>query len=224
MKTGRDKPCPYSFAFDTARLRYPTMIFFAPGGRMREKLKNHSLCGGLLGILVLSTACASPIYKVAPVPHAPAPEATTGSAGGLEVTAAAMTDERAIAQMDANLPLAGLIAVEVKISNQSSAAIPGKTLRALLHSPNGKALSPMEPKKALQQVMKYYGVRLYGKEAYARTIESYESVALQLEQNIAPAESVHGVLFFDAKAQVKSTSGYRLTIEGGSGPISVQLN
>jgi hypothetical protein len=135
-----------------------------------------------------------------------------------------MTDERAIAQMDANLPLAGLIAVEVKLSNQSASAIPGGSLRASLHDASGKALTLIPPKKALQQVMKFYGVRLYGKEAYARTLESYESVALHLEQNIGPSESVHGVLFFDAKASLKSTSGYRLSIEGGPAPINIQLN
>lgn len=181
----------------------------------------------LLAILFfasLSLACASPIYKVAPVPRTPPPDSTTGSAGGLEVTAAAMNDERAIDQMDANLPLVGLIAVEVRIANQTSAAIPGGSLRASLHDPSGRALTPIPPKKALKKVMKYYGVRLYGIEAYARTVESYESMALHLEQNIAPSESVYGVLFFDAKTSLKSTSGYRFSISGGSAPINIQMN
>jgi len=189
------------------------------------KRVQQALTSILFGVLLLSCgACASPIYKVAPVPNSPIPDAVTGTGGGLEVTASAMSDERAIAQMDANLPLAGLIAVEIRISNKSNSSIAGGTLRALLHDPGGKSLSPIPAKKALQRVMKFYGVRLYGKESYARTIESYESVRLHLEQNIAPAESIQGVLFFDRKEPVNNTSGYRLTIEGAPGVIAVPLN
>jgi hypothetical protein len=78
-----------------------------------------------------------------------------------------MSDERAIAQMDANLLLAGLIAVQVHITNSGSSAIAAGALHASLRSPSDKTLAPIAPKKALQRVMKYYGTRLYGLEAYA---------------------------------------------------------
>ena len=199
------------------------MLFFPRMPSLTE-IRRFSFAAFLFGAFLGSSSCASPLYSVAPVPKASPPDASTGAASGLEVAAAAMSEERALDQMDANLPLAGLIAVEVQISNRSSAPIPGGSLRATLHDPSGKRLSALAPKKALKKVMKFYGVRLYGVEAYARTIESYESVALNLGENIAPSESVHGVLFFDAKKSSKSTSGYTLTIEGGSGPITVQLN
>jgi len=177
------------------------------------------LCVCLLAL----AACASPLYKVAPVPKAPSDDAPTAASGGLTVTAEAMSDERAIAQMDANLLLAGLIAVQVHITNSGSSAIAAGALHASLRSPSDKTLAPIVPKKALQRVMKYYGTRLYGLEAYARTIESYESVALHLEHGLPPSESISGVLFFDTKSPVMSTSGYRLAIQGGPGPILVEL-
>lgn len=175
-------------------------------------------------VLLCLSGCAAPIYTVAPLPKAAPPEKASATAGALEVTALALSDERAIEQFDANLPLAGLIAVDVRLINRSSAPIAISSLRMSLVDSSGRALKAIPSKKALGRVMKYYGVRLYGKEAYARTVESYAAIALSLEGDLAPSSERAGIVFFQHKGPVSDMSGYRLSIEGGPSSISLQLN
>ncbi len=185
----------------------------------------RALSATVLGLNILVfCACAGPLYTVAPLPKSP-PAAMAGSAtGGLDVSARGLSDELAMAQFDANLPLAGLIAVEIRLTNRTGTAIAGSSLRLSLSDSTGKAMKPIAPKKALGRVMKYYGVTLYGKEAYARTLESYEAIALRLDQNLSPSDGIMGIVFFDVRTPVVDLAGYRLQIEGGPAPISLQLN
>ncbi|MEP7274502.1 MAG: hypothetical protein ABI882_23630 [Acidobacteriota bacterium] len=175
-------------------------------------------------LLIVLSSCAAPLYTVAPIPRSPPSERVTATTGALEVTALAFDDERAIERFDANLPLAGLIAVEVRLNNQGSSPIAATSLRISLLDSSGKSLRSIPPKKALSRVMKYYGVRLYGKEGYARTVASYEAIGLNLEGEISPSSERSGILFFEHKAPVTSMAGYRLSIEGGPSSISLQLN
>jgi hypothetical protein len=190
----------------------------------RWKMREGRLVVTILISIGVFSGCAGTLYTVAPVPASPPAKTTKSEAGGLEVGALAYSDERSLSQFEANLPLAGLLAVELHLNNRSSSAIQLSSLRIKLVDSAGMTFKPIEPKKALKRVMKYYGVRLYGKESYARTVEAYQNIAIQLQGELAPSSQATGIVFFQTKKTEGDPTGYKLQIDGGPAAVSVQLN
>src|SRR5262245_38023335 len=110
------------------------------------------LLGSRLPVL---TACGGRLYKVAPLPASAPPEISMGNGGGLDIGAVALNGERSYERFEANLPLAGVIAVDVRMINKSDATIMTNSLRFELRNPSGDPLKRIATKKALGAVMKY---------------------------------------------------------------------
>lgn len=146
-----------------------------------------------------------------------------GNSGGLDVGAVALDGERSYERFEANLPLAGVIAVDVRMINNSEAAVATNSLKFELRDPSGAALKRIAPKKALGAVMKYYGDKFYAKAAYRRTLEDYESVALKQGVAIQPDGELRGIVFFQAKRETTGVDGLILSVAGLSAPVNVQL-
>lgn len=125
-----------------------------------------------------------------------------------------LSDERAMTQFDANLPLAGIIAIEVQIKNPTTEARDMHAVRFRLRDSESKIFKPIAPKEALKRVMKYYGVRTYSKESYRRTQESYQSLALTLKGKLLPQQERRGMLFFDVRRSTTDLSKFMLMLEG----------
>lgn len=176
------------------------------------------LTGLLLPVLA---ACGGRLYKVAPLPASAPPEISIG--GGLEIGAVALDDERSYQRFEANLPLAGVIAVDVRLVNKSEAAVATGSLKFELRDASGAALKRITPKKALSAVMKYYGDKFYAKIAYRRTLDDYESVALKQGSAIEPEEELRGIVFFQTKREMASVDGLILSVAGLSAPVNVRL-
>ena len=89
----------------------------------------------------LWAACGGQLYKVAPLPASRPPEISanspigsptgspTGKLTGLSIGAAVLDGDRSLEQFEANLPMAGVIAVDIRLSNLSSEKIDLSTLR-----------------------------------------------------------------------------------------------
>jgi len=146
-----------------------------------------------------------------------------GNGGGLDVGAVALDGERSYERFEANLPLAGVIAVDVRMINKSEETIMTDSLRFELRNPSGAALKRIAPKKALGVVMKYYGDRFYAKVAYRRTLEDYESVALKHGGSIKPEGELRGIVFFQTKRETTGVDGLILSVAGLSAPVNVRL-
>src|SRR4030095_5816336 len=144
----------------------------------------------IASLLPVLAACGGRLYKVAPLPASVPPEISLGNGGGLDVGAVALDGERSYERFEANLPIAGVIAVDVRIMNNAAREIIINSLRYELHNPSGDALKRIAPKKALGAVMKYYGDKFYAKVAYRRTLEDYESVALKQGVAIEPEREI----------------------------------
>jgi len=174
---------------------------------------------------LLALCGCGPLFKVAPLPKSPPADLVTATApGGLEIGASALTDDiSAIEQFGANLPLAGLVAVEVELTNRGTEPIKASALRFELRDAAGGRYKRLETKKALGRLMKYYQKRTYLKESYRQTRESMESLALPLSSPLAPQEERHGFLFFEAKQDVAQLTGLTLSVEGGPSPIEMKL-
>jgi hypothetical protein len=177
------------------------------------------LLGSLLPVLA---ACGGRLYKVAPLPASAPPEVSMGN-GGLDIGAVALDGEQSYERFEANLPLAGVIAVDVRMINKSESAITTNSLRFELRNASGSAFKRLTPKKALGMVMKYYGDSFYAKMAYQRTLEDYESVALKQGGAIEPERELRGIVFFQTKRETTSVDGLILSVAGLTAPVNVRL-
>jgi hypothetical protein len=170
--------------------------------------------------LITVTGCGGQLYKVAPLPSSRPPVITTGNDRGLNLGATFLGGDRSVEQFEANLPLAGVIAVDVKLINRSSDSISAKRLKFEVRS-NAERLKQILPKKALSRVIDFYGNSFYRLDARKRTQASYEAIALNLEGAITPGEARRGFLFFEAGN--KGVTGLTLTVAGAGTPISVMV-
>src|SRR5262245_58909753 len=177
----------------------------------------------LFSLLPALAACGGRLYKVAPLPTSVPPEISMGNGGGLEIGAVALDGERSYERFEANLPLAGVIAVDVKLINKSEATIMTDSLKFELRNASGAALKRIAPKKALGVVMKYYGDRFYAKIAYQRTLDDYQSVALKRGSAVEPESEIRGIVFFQTKRGTTSVDGLILSVAGLAAPVNVQL-
>ncbi len=186
--------------------------------------------GLFIGLWLMLASCGGQLFKVVPRPVSPPAELIAAPASGnLEVSAFAVADDdRAFEQFGANLPLAGLIAVDARLMNRTAAPINARALKFELRDATGKQFKIIAPKKALKRLMKFYQMRIYGLEAYRRTRADLETLALQTDHPLAPQEERRGVLFFEAKRDVAALAGLTLSVQSRKAtdktPITVRLN
>ena len=178
------------------------------------------MLGSLLPVVA---ACGGRLYKVAPLPSIAPPEISTTKGAGLDIGAVALDGERSYERFEANLPLAGVIAVDVRMVNKSEAAVTTDSLRFELRDASGARLKRLTPKKALGVVMKYYGDRFYAKIAYRRTLEDYESVAIKQGAAIEPEREIRGIVFFQTRRETTNVDGFILSVAGLNAPVDVRL-
>lgn len=176
----------------------------------------------VLACLALS-ACSGQLYKVATPPKS-APPALATDAQGLSVAAKVLNGDEGLAQFDANLSLAGIVAVNVSLTNPTAEPVQFSLLRPELHDSGNTLFKLLTPKQALKRVMRYYGNRLYAKAAYAQTLADYEALGLPLTATLAPQEDRHGFLFFETKADATTLTGLTLTLNDLPTPITLKLD
>lgn len=176
----------------------------------------------IFGCLLL-TGCGGRLYNVASLPSAPAPELTTGEAAGLNVGARALEGDEALERFSANLPMAGVIAVDVKLVNGTSGLVEVSRLQFDLKDRSSRSLKPLAPRAALKAVMKYYGDSIYTIAARQRTREDYDAVSLDKRAALAAQEERRGILFFQAPRGSTDLRGMALMITSGGTPMSIPV-
>jgi hypothetical protein len=173
--------------------------------------------------LLVSVACGGRLYKVAPLPAATPPEFSSSSANSFNVGAVVLDGDRSLERFEANLPLAGVIAVDLRLANNTVETIGANALKFELRDSSGAKLKQLAPKKALSAVMKFYGNGFYAKSAHRRTLDDYESVGLKTSTPIAPREERRGIIFFRTQRNTTNVSGLTLSVTGLPAPINLQL-
>ncbi len=184
---------------------------------------NKRACFHLLFGCLLLTGCGGRLYNVAPLPSTPAPEVTTGEAAGLKVGAVVIDGDEALERFSANLPLAGVIAVDVKLANRTGGLVEVDRLRFELQDRSGRSLRSLAPRAALKAVMKYYGNSFYTLAARQRTREDYDALALDKLVAMAAQEERRGMLFYETPRGTAEVSGMTLRITGGATAVSVPV-
>lgn len=184
----------------------------------------------LLFLPLLAVGCSGQLFKVAPRPVSATTELTATSApGNIEVSAYAFTDDdRAFTQFGANLPLAGLLAVDIKLVNRTVATLNTKSLRFELRDGSGTKFKQIGAKKALKRLIEYYDMGFYLLAARRRTLADLEALALSSDIPLTAQEERRGMLFFATKRDAASLTGLTLTITSRDkslpSPVTVRLN
>lgn len=179
----------------------------------------------VLGLcLITCGGCGGRLYNVSPLPSSASSELPASNADAININAMALDGDQSLERFDANLPLAGIIAVDVRLANRTSASISAGSLKFELRNASSKPLKPLTPKNALKRVMKFYGNSFYRLDARQRTIESYEATALPLSSTISSQDERSGFLFFETARGTTRLDGFTLSISGGVAPINIKLN
>lgn len=187
-------------------------------------MRNRMIINVSLGFLLLgSVSCGGQLYKVAPLPATAPPEFSSSGATGFSIGAAVLDGDLSLERFEASLPLAGVIAVDLRMANNTLEAIKANSLKFELRDATGAKLKHLTPKKALKCVMKFYGNSFYTKAAYSRTLGDYESVALKLNRGIMPREERRGMIFFQTGRNTTNVSGLTLSVTGLAAPIVLRL-
>ncbi len=173
--------------------------------------------------LILNAGCSVPLYKIASIPqNTPIEAAQTANSTELEISAAALLDDdKAFERFEANLPLAGIAVIDVRLVNRADKQLKPKFE---LRDASGKKFAQLAPKKEPGRVMKFEGVRVYNKEGRRQTLEQLENIALPKNFVLDAKAEKRGVLFFNTKQDVTQIKGLTLTVSGISQPIKISLN
>lgn len=170
------------------------------------------------------SSCGGPLYQVASTPTSPPPTASSNNANGLNIGAVALNGDQSLEQFDANLPLAGVIAVDLRMANGSSAAIQTDKLRFELRDAAGAKFKPLKPRKALDRVIKFYGNSFYTLEARRLTRESYDSLGWKNNEELGPQADRRGFLYFETRRQTTNLNGLSLSVAGAGSAITLPVN
>lgn len=178
-----------------------------------------------LGLSLLAgVGCGGQLYKVAPLPSSASADDIASGEQGLIAATAILDSDQSLERFEANLPLAGVIAVDVRLVNRTSGTVRVDSLKFNLRDGSGGNLKPIPPDQALKRVMKYYGDSFYRKDAKLRTIESYEKIGLVITSTIEPQGNLRGILFYEKQNNRTSLGGLTFSVVGATKQININNN
>jgi len=145
------------------------------------------------------------------------------SAGSIELRAGAIRDEDYLYRtFDANLILAGVLAVKVSITNGGAESVDLKSLRFSLNRA-GQSKRPIEPRRAFKSLVKYYKIKAYNPKGYKVALADFVSYGLDARVPLPPGESRWGLIFFEIAAEQPEKTGVVLSVKG-LGAVELTLN
>jgi hypothetical protein len=181
--------------------------------------------------LVMLTGCGGKPFNVKTQVALPAiTDAPVGELQGIRMQAAAVRDEDfLIATFDANLILAGILPVNVTITNRTAQPIDLRKARFEVRAIDGHSYKAAEAKRAFKRLIKYYEISTYSKPAYKESQEDFAAYALDTIRPLAMGESRQGMLFFIVPDGMAQASGFkligaRLDANESRSAVELQLN
>lgn len=167
--------------------------------------------------LLLLAGCGGQLYKVAPLP---APSQLT--VGEMGIGAAVLDGDRSLERFEANLPMAGVLPVEVSLVGQANEAPRLADWQFEVRDAAGQVCRRLAPEKALRRVMKFYGNNFYPIAARKRTEEDYRAIALGASGD--STGEMRGMLFFEIPPQAPLSTGFSLTVKKGGQSATLPLS
>jgi hypothetical protein len=153
-----------------------------------------------VAILLLAAAitggCGAP-FNIKTRTSVPASYSSFGGNSSIMFSVEALRDEDVLYDtFDANLILAGLLAVRVKVTNSGSEPVDLKETRFGIKSKEGRAFKSIDARAALKRLLTYYQISTYSKAGYKRSRDDLASHQLDNLAPLGPGESREGLVFF----------------------------
>lgn len=127
----------------------------------------------------------------------------TAETNGLTVSAEAVTDEDYLFDtFDANLILAGVLPVQVKLSNAGAEKVELKDAKFELRAADNHTFKQMDAEKVYKRLRKYYGIIIYNKHGNSEAKTDFKSYALDSKGSIKAGEVRDGMLFFSVPTEI----------------------
>ena len=143
---------------------------------------------------------------------------------GLLIEARALDGDRSLEQFEGNLPMAGVLAIDLRLLNRSGGPIDLGSLSFTLLAGTGQPCAELLPERALRRVMKFYGNRIYQIESHRETVESYRQIALSRLGALGVGEERRGILFYAIPRQSLLDRGFSLRVSRGGESISLAVS
>lgn len=177
----------------------------------------------LVGIVILTGGCGQ-LYRVTSLPQVSPENRASGRLAGLSISAVALDGDRTLEHFEGNLPMAGVLAVEIRLRNQGATPQPLESIEFGVYDSTEKRRGPLRPEKALRRVMKFYGNRIYQIEAHRETVAAYQRLELRRAGEIAAGEELHGLLFFEIGRQAPLAGGYSMVVSQAGEAVRIPLS
>jgi hypothetical protein len=165
----------------------------------------------------VKTEVALPAIANAPAAESPA----------VRVQAAAVRDEDyLVSTFDANLILAGVLPINMTITNRAAQPLDLRKARFELRAPDGHAYKAADANRAFKRLIQYYGISTYSKGAYKQSREDFAAYALDATRPLAMGESRQGMLFFILPDRAIQAAGLKLIgvrLDAGAPKEAVEL-
>ncbi|MDQ6653047.1 MAG: hypothetical protein M3Y84_09915 [Acidobacteriota bacterium] len=193
-------------------------------------LKMRLPLAALVIAALLTTSCASSLFKVKPVVDLPplAGNVKTASAGGVTVRVAPLlSDEEAQELFEANLPLSGILPLRLELAFESGVPVETKSVRFHLRDGDGHDWKMVSPKAAISRILKANDVYTYNPTSRKQFEKEFAAYAIDLKSPLSASERRHqGFVFFETphKLPIESPRGLVLVIEGLPQQLEIRLS
>jgi len=150
----------------------------------------------LLSLAGITGGCGAP-FNIKTRTTVPAAYSSFGGSRTVMFSIEAMRDEDALYDtFDANLILAGMLPVSVKVTNSGSEAVDLKQTRFGVTSPEGRTFKSIDSRAVLKRLMAFYEISTYSKAGYKTSRDGLASHQLDTIAPLGPGESREGMIFF----------------------------
>jgi hypothetical protein len=183
--------------------------------KLRRTIKPGSDLMTGFAILVFTfflCACGKP-FNVQPKPKVmPATYNVSGASNGVTVDAEAVTDEDKLYDtFEANLILAGVLPVRVRLTNSQSETVDLKTARFTIRAQN-QTFKSIDAKSAYKRLMNYYSISVYNKAGYKESRDDFSAYEFNIKNRLAANEPREGLMFFAIPDDVVKTGDLMLVV------------
>jgi hypothetical protein len=189
---------------------------------------------GLL-IVLFTTACGKP-FNVKPKPAVIDSKATAsvtltaeGESQGVLIKATAITDEDYLYDtFEANLILAGVLPVQLKLTNNGTSAAELSRSKLEIRAQN-KVYKRLDSQKAYKRLMSFYDISIYNKHGHKESRDDFNTHAFDLKKPLAAGESREGLIYFAVPNEVIKGGSLnllarKLSAGRAKGDAAVELN
>jgi hypothetical protein len=174
---------------------------------------------GLAALLLVAqlAGCGGKPFNVKTQPDAATlPGAGSGAraeSGGVSIEAGAILDEDFLFEtFDANLILAGVLPVRLKLTNPGSDPVDMSRAKFEIRAA-GKSFKMLQARSAYSRLISYYGITTYSKEGYNESRDDFVSHSIDFKTPLAASESRTGLIFFAVPGDIARDVGLTLRVQ-----------